>query len=184
MTHPEIYKSHVYASIHNIVIDILDRAQPGDFVVFDIDDTVLRGYGPTTKPHEIGMTILREAKNRNIPVYYVTARVESAPNRLATFDDLERVGIIPHSSTVFMRPSYADTWPKISKFKTDSRNWIEDNFDKKIRGNCLMTIGDQWTDLMTFTNETDRDEMDMNLGKYYVLFRFSNNKRQWGLKLK
>lgn len=183
MNLPEIYKSHMYVSMHDMVIGILDGARSGDFVVFDIDDTVLHGYGPATKPHDIGMSILREAKNRNIPVYYVTARPESPQNRLATYEDLERVGIIPHSSTVFMRPPHANTWPKISQFKTNSRKWVEDNFDQNIQGNCLMTIGDQWTDLMSFTDELDRDEMDMIFGRYYVLFRLPN-KRQWGLKLK
>jgi len=46
-----------------------------------------------------------------------------------------------------------------------------------------MTIGDQWTDLTVFTNEAERDEMDLIYGNYYVLFRLPH-KRQWGLKLK
>jgi|OM-RGC.v1.018322968 hypothetical protein len=177
--HPEIYKSRMYVSLHDLVVEILDGAQSGDFVVFDIDDTVIHGHGPKTRPHPIGMTILREAKNRNIPVHYVTARPESPQNRLATYDDLERVGIMPHSTSVFMRPPHVDTWPKISIFKASSRQFLEN----KTGGNCLMTIGDQWTDILVFASEVSRDEMDMIFGRYYVLFRIPD-KRQWGLKLK
>jgi predicted secreted acid phosphatase len=168
----------MYSSLHRIVLDIFDHAQPGDFVVFDIDDTVLHGHGRMTQPHNIGMAILREVKKRNIPVYYVTARPESPENRLATYEDLARVGILlPY--TMFMRPPHVNNWEKISKFKADSRKLVEG----ETKGNCLMTIGDQWTDLLVFEDVDDRDEMDLLFSNFYVLFD-THPGRQWGLKLK
>lgn len=174
---PFLYRQPTYAPLHPVVQEIFAKSVPGDFVVFDIDDTVIRGSGRFTTPHEIGMEILRLAKMNSIPVYYVTARVESPENRLNTIEDLSRVGIVS-PQTVFMRPATVTTWKGISETKSACRRWIK----TKTNGNCLMSIGDQWTDLLVLSEE-GRDELDMRFGLDFVLFEYLS-RREWGFKLK
>jgi hypothetical protein len=174
---PFLYKHPTYDPLHPIVQEIFTKSIPGDFVVFDIDDTVIRGSGSWTTPHEIGMQILRTAKMNSIPVYYVTAREESPENRLNTIEDLSRVGIVS-PQTVFMRPPGVNTWQGISENKSACRKWIR----SKTNGHCLMSIGDQWTDLLVVSEE-GRNELDLRFGRDYVLFEYIS-RRAWGLKLK
>jgi predicted secreted acid phosphatase len=172
-----LYRHPTYDALHGLVQEIFSKSVPGDFVVFDIDDTVLRGSGRFTTPHEIGMEVLRTAKNNSIPVYYVTARMEFPENRLNTIEDLARVGIVS-PQTVFMRPPWINTWRDISENKAACRRLIETKTD----GNCLMSVGDQWTDLLVVSEE-GRNKLDADFGPNYVLFQYMSG-RKWGLKLK
>lgn len=172
-----LYRHPTYEALRGLVQEIFNKSSPGDFVVFDIDDTVIRGSGRFTTPHEVGMDVLRMAKANSIPVYYVTARMEFPENRLNTIEDLARVGIVS-PQTVFMRPPWITTWKGISENKSACRQLIKTKTD----GNCLMSVGDQWTDLLVVTEE-GREELDRNFGSNYVLFQYMSG-REWGLKLK
>jgi len=147
------------------------------FMVFDIDDTVLRGSRDSVRPLATGMYVLNEAQRLGMDVYFVTARPEYPENRLATYEDLRAVGLEPNHTNVYMRPQTSDTWEKVGMSKSDAVDDIERVTGKR----CLMTVGDQWTDHMYMTN-TFRDELDVATGNDFVIFK-NPARGNWGLKL-
>lgn len=167
----------VFQSLQPYIIDVLDDAAPGDFVVFDIDDTVLHGMGESVVPVSSGLSVLAAAKARGLGVYYVTARPEFPHNRHQTYADLARVGIADPSMVV-MRPRSVTTWPEIGKFKQRSRDMIRGMHG----GKCVLCVGDRWTDMFP-VGESQMRAMNETIGDTYSLFQFMDS-RGWGLKLR
>lgn len=148
------------------------------FIVFDIDDTVLRGSGASVSPLGTGMYVLNEAVRLGVDIFYVTARPEYPENRLATYDDLHAVGLKPSFSNVYMRPTSSNTWEKVGMSKSQAVDAIARATGKK----CMMTVGDQWTDHM-YIADTFRDELEVATGNDFVIFR-NPVRESWGVKLK
>jgi predicted secreted acid phosphatase len=166
----------LFRSLYPYVIDVLDNASPKDFVVFDIDDTVLHGMGDVT-PSINGLSLVEAAHVRNLGVYYVTARPETPTNRQQTYADLASVGIVDPSMVV-MRPPAITSWYDVGKFKQESRDMIQ----RVHGGKCVLTVGDRWTDMFPITEEKMRD-IERTIGNVYSLFQLFDESG-WGLKLK
>jgi len=156
---------------------VLSGGTPGiDFVVLDIDDTVLRSNNGTVNPRDEGMFVLQHANFNNLDVHYVTARPETFYNREYTLDDLMMIGITPPDELI-MRPPHINNWLDISKFKTNARKQLE----LATGGTCLMTVGDQWSDIMTIAPR-EREQLSLLTGNRYTMFQMLND--TWGVKLK
>lgn len=154
---------------------VLDAGVPGmDFVVLDIDDTVLHS-GRDVIPRDDGMWVLQNSNFNNLDVYYVTARPDTPANREYTLEDLASVGITSPRELI-MRPTHITDWLGISEFKTGARRDLE----LRTGGTCLMTVGDQWTDLMTIT-PLERGVISAALGNRYIMFKMLD--KTWGVKL-
>jgi hypothetical protein len=172
-----MWSSPTFTPLLPYVLNVLDRADSDDFVVFDIDDTVLHGMGDRVVAVPSGLGLVKEAEARNLGVYYVTARPDYPVNRRQTYADLNSVGIRDPAMLV-MRPQSVTSWYGIGRFKQQSRDMLQSRHG----GKCVLTVGDRWTDMMTM----DEDKMDLlndTIGNKFSLFQFLD-KNGWGLKLK
>lgn len=166
-----------FATLKPKITEILNSGTPGiDFVVLDIDDTVLTWRSGALFARDEGLFVLQHANFNNLDVYYVTARPESPRNREHTLDDLRSIGVTDPLQ-VIMRPPHIEDWFRISEFKTGARAQLE----AETGGSCLMTVGDQWSDLMTIA-PFERERFRAAIGNRYTVFELINN--TWGVKLK
>ena len=172
-----MWSSPDFTALLPYIHTILNQAGCRDFLVFDIDDTVLNGMGDGVTPVEPGLELVREAESRNLGVYYVTARPEFPRNRLQTYDDLKKVGI-HDPALVIMRPLNVTSWDEIGRFKKRSRSMIGNIHG----GKCVLTVGDKWTDMLT-VDEAQMDNLNHTIGDKYSLFQFVDT-TGWGLKLR
>ena len=139
--------SKKFNSLYAQLIQIVYEAVVDDhFVVFDVDSTLLiRSEDNTVVPVEVGMDVHSLVTVRNIPIYYVTARVDTPFNRHVTISDLQSVGIYDADAKLFMRPdSVSDSWAELSQFKANMRQTLEAQHERQ----CLLNVGDQWSDLL------------------------------------
>ena len=175
----ELTSSYDFREIEPQLASVLEHADSNDFVVLDIDDTVLTYVPPghSLVPVYPGMTALRYANFNNLTVFYVTARVESRANRDKTLRDLADVGIYPHSGQLFMRPATVTTWSGIGSFKYQTRMRLE----SRTGGRCILSVGDQWTDLVAMP-EARIELMRRRFGtSSYMLYK--DHSGRWSLKL-
>lgn len=170
-----MFVSESFDTVLPYISAILNRASEHDFVVFDVDDTVLQSRSGWPLPVDDGMTILRQVLQKNIAVHYVTARLDTPESRVQVYRDLASVGIM--TPRVTLRPVSANTWYKIGEFKTNARASIAQDTG----GQCLITVGDQWTDMVTISPE-GRERLVTGLGNQYILLNVERN--GWGVKLK
>ena len=172
-----MWSTPTFPTLKPYILDVLNAAEPEDFVVFDIDDTVLSGMGDTVTPVHSGLELVQAAHDRGLGVYYVTARPEFPRNRRQTYEDLESVGIV-NPAMVVMRPRSVTSWYGIGKFKQQARDMIQ----KLHGGKCVLTAGDRFTDIFPMTVE-EMDQMNSVLGRnMYSLFKLLGSD-EWGLKL-
>ena len=164
-----------FERIKEPISTILNNATTNDFVVFDIDATILHAEGTVT-PEPTGMYIHEVAKINNIPIIYITARQDEPVVRERTMKDLAQVGIVD-PMLVMYRPSNVMTWSGISTYKSESRQ----AFETRTQKHCLMNVGDQWTDLFTLDANSWND-LRRAFGNQYVLFSTCAGTR-WNVKL-
>lgn len=168
------------------IISILEQAEQGrSFVSLDIDATVLRRSENHRRvfPVPEGMFVRNVAQQLNIPVVYITAREEGSYARDITFSDLAHVGIVD-PLVVVLRPPHVRTWPEIAQFKKSAREYIE----HRTNSQCVLNVGDQWTDIIPIDDETWVD-MRHTFQNKYLLFANAdadadvNDNVKWSLKL-
>ena len=158
------------------IYNILNNAADNDFVVFDIDATVLRADGVVV-PEPAGMFIHEIAEFNDIPIIYITAREDKPFVRERTLRDLAHVGIIDPLLVVY-RPSHVRTWSGISNYKYRARQ----DFETRTQSHCLMNVGDQWTDLFPL-EMTTWDGLRRAFGNQYALFSTTAGTPRWSVKL-
>jgi len=101
------------------------RVQPGDAVMFDIDDTLIRTTGAPIKPM---INLLHIAKFLGYKIVVITAREPSS----YTDEQLESLGIFPDS---------------INFCRAEDKGVIK-NYLKSVRGwSFILSVGDMPTDL-------------------------------------
>ena len=132
------------------VLRILNSGSSSDhFVVLDIDDTLLVSMPGAVGTVSAGMWVLRAAVDRNLDVFIVTARPDTPINTRFTRRELEAIGIFARDDHLYMRPPHINTPYGISVYKSSSRDDIEERTGKK----CLLTVGDQWSDISIVNDE-------------------------------
>lgn len=171
----KMFTTNAFSKLKTLIADILCEMDPNrGFVVCDIDDTVLY---PDQKgaAHPHGMFIHDTAVNLGIPVYFVTARVDSPSARAFAIRQLENLGI--KSPMIIMRPANVTTWVGISQYKEASRRNLE-HFSGRL---CKMNVGDQWTDLMPMQSIGTRDFMNNLFSGENVMYKGDDG--SWSVKL-
>jgi hypothetical protein len=152
---------------------IISEHQKGNAsVVFDIDDTIVFDDGHETPNIQI-KHLLSVVKAYGFQIHLVTARESSATNIKWTRDEMRRHGII-YDSLALCPKKMRTTMDVVAKWKHDER-----------LKHCpvILTVGDQWGDLMPLTDETDIDALDRmhNINATpWMLIKTSNG---FGLKL-
>lgn len=177
-------ESKSWDAVGDLALRHLETMDPKkECIVFDIDGTVLfnnlTGEGEAEVfPNMCGMQIATAASAKAIPIYFVTARMDSEQNRKDTERHLRAVGFIPYTKRkgaqggipymgLIMRPSkkVPSKFPAISQYKKQARMFI-----MKQSG---LSIGQNWGDQYTDHISTNSSKLVEGLiGNYNETYAF------------
>lgn len=141
-------------------------------VVFDIDDTIVFDDGHETPNIQI-KHLLTVVKAYGFQIHLVTARESSATNIKWTRDEMRRHGIIYDTLALCPKKMRA-SMDVVAKWKNDER---------LKHAPVILTVGDQWGDLMLLNDESDIDKLDKQhntVGTPWLLIKMLGG---YGLKL-
>lgn len=174
-----MYQSSNVQDLYPRINQILKSARPRKHaVVFDIDATVLYNSSSSycgADPNFNVQWIYDYCVQHAIPVYFVTARVNSAKNRKATINQLTCMGFNTYKK-LYMRPQHVSNWAQISQFKANARRNISRDYE------ILLNVGDNWSDLHEVDNAAALTRaQEMSRGQYVLFKPFGESK--WALKL-
>ncbi len=151
--------------------------------VLDIDDTLISDetFGWRAIPSVI--RLYRAMKTLGCKVFLVTAREDAKDVVDWTKDQLRVVGITDQDGLYLCPRSSRDSMAAVGKWKASMRKKLAKQF-----GGCVvLTVGDQWTDIV---EEKDAGSIDA-YAKYdgltkdpYCIVRTNDKVSIWGLKLK
>lgn len=150
-------------------------------VVFDIDATIVTRE---SKPIAATIKLLKRLRKARARIHLVTARHPSI--RQETIDELISVGITPDLYDSLMITPEADRkhMGAVGKWKENARRSIALQENSLI----VLTIGDQWTDLVVVSSAEEMAELDSAFIGFgycpkYVLVRPKDGISCLGLKL-
>jgi predicted secreted acid phosphatase len=151
-------------------------------VVFDIDDTLIESEkGKSIKETQ---NLVKFCKDKNIRIFFITARLKQKDVIYDTLKELEENNILIPSEDLRLCPaSYRTTFTKISYWKNSARQAIREEIGYPI----TFTMGDQWGDLIQLKSEEELK----NLNKLFysnsmpasILIRTNDDLCLWGLKI-
>lgn len=131
-------------------------------IVFDIDDTLLgaetmQPLRPTMQLYN-ACTRLQSMHGENaIVIYIVSARRETETNVRETVKDLESIGVYPRHEN---RPGYETLEMRPQRFGVDRVHEFKLMQRMRARAasaaHCLVTIGDQWWDVLPTEEDADK----------------------------
>lgn len=163
--------SKSFRDLSPLLTQIIAQADPHkDVIVLDIDATVLYN---TNKESIVGAVpnfkvqpLYDLARNRRIPVHFVTARVGTKENRLWTLKQLRAMGFDWFDS-LFMRPPHVEPTPvAVAQYKLNARRAITASGQTRI----ILNMGDQWTDLM-LADVPGIELLDRTFPQQHVMFK-------------
>jgi HAD superfamily, subfamily IIIB (Acid phosphatase) len=149
-------------------------------IVFDIDDTLLR---EDNTPISEVVTLLHRLKSLKAKIFLVTARHPSIRDQ--TILELQDIGILPsHYEELLLCPEkYRTSMKLVGEWKRSARQRIANKYQVPI----LLTVGDQWTDLVSVKSLKELQQLDVAHGSEHtpwMLFRVEDGIGFFGLKLK
>lgn len=151
----------------------VDPLKPPSIVV-DIDNTIIFDDGRNTINLQI-MHLLNVAKSHCCKIHLVTARENSTEVRKFTREELRRLGI-PYDTLALSPKKSRDSMTSVSAWKHSER----------ARSNTLLSIGDQWGDLLLLTSDNDIDELDKLHNTRegpWIIIRPNDGVTQFGMKI-
>ena len=154
-------------------------------VVFDIDATLLHDSDSPkqpAKPIASMVDLLRKLQSHGVQIALVTARLDDSSMRLDTETTLRSLGISDCKHLHLAPEAARRNMAAVSHWKHKTRGEIA----KKERGPIVLSVGDQWGDLIPLSAERDIDAMDEAFGVRhapYLLVRPHDGVTMWGLKL-
>ena len=151
---------------------------------FDADDTLLRDKEPHFKPIAAIVALFRALQAHNIAVHVITARLRDAETTAWTQEQLQTLGIVLRPHCLHLAPAEARTdMASVAQWKRDTRVAIA----RKTGAPMLLSVGDQWGDIVALQKEEDIDMLDARFaphgGPYFIL-RPRDHIALWGLKLR
>lgn len=161
------------------------ETRPKPAVVFDIDATLLHDTDDVktpAKPIPSIVELLNRLQSDGASIALVTARLDDASMRRDTENTLKTLGISGWKHLHLAPESARVNMAAVSHWKHKTRNEIA----KKERGPIVLSVGDQWGDLIPLSAEKDIDDMDEAFGVRhapYLLVRPHDGVTMWGLKL-
>jgi hypothetical protein len=142
--------------------------QEKDAIVFDIDATVLYNTNEPwvgAEPNFKMQPVYALARERRIPVHFVTARIGTPENKVSTLRQLRAMGM-DYFDSLFMRPPATPaTAQDIAEYKLNARRTIARYGNKTI----VLNVGDQWSDLLP-VDSTLMKRLDSAFPQQHVMF--------------
>lgn len=180
----ECLQKHEYANelvkfLENLMIEQNDQK---GCIVFDIDDTLV---SQESYPLQDIVRFLHFCKKQGFIIALVTARHSSM--NIITKVELQGINIIQgrdyKAEDLFFCPdSYRVSYVKISQWKQSARKFLKNKYKT-----VFLTVGDQWTDLITIKDEKDRRHLDQAYSTFthpYLVFKLYDGIANYGFKLK
>lgn len=152
-------------------------------IVFDIDDTLITDEDPSPRPIAETLALFFRLHELGARIWLVTARHPSIKDE--TYKELKQVGILRKhlQGDIFFAPEkYRKSMVSVSKWKKRMRATIA----QKEGAPVMLTVGDQWSDLMEVQGMSEFQELDDAYGVAntpYVLFLVDDGLSIYGLKL-
>jgi hypothetical protein len=171
------------ATVINATANLFTEGLTNLIVVFDIDSTLLFNTSGGNGCHGVLFTEVMRLYNfvasLNIPIYLITARLDTPDGRSFTLGQLNCLGIAGFSG-LFLRPASAGmSVHDISIYKLQCRDFISSQTRKTI----FLNVGDQWSDHYV-CDEVKMQELNQIYGANNILFSPPNNAfSKWSLKL-
>jgi predicted secreted acid phosphatase len=161
--------------------------QTNGVAVFDIDDTVLLDDSSTTRnvtiPNSMIIELFKKLKHLNIEIHFVTARLRCDEMISETKKELEILGLEGLYDTLSLAPqNHRKNLATISLWKMNQRKKIAEKSNQCI----ILSVGDQWGDLIVIKSENDIKTFDDKYKSYnapYIVVRSNDGVTLWGLKL-
>jgi hypothetical protein len=155
--------------------------------VFDIDDTVLLDDSSTSRnvtiPNSMIIELFKKLKNLDIEIHFVTARLKCDEMIEETKKELETLGLEGLYDTLSLAPqNHRKNLATISLWKMNQRKKIAEKSNQCI----ILSVGDQWGDLIVIKSENDIKTFDDKYRSYsapYIVIRSNDGVTLWGLKL-
>lgn len=161
-------------------ITVRSKKLKNPLIVFDIDDTLL---SEDDEPlHEV-IALLKRLRGLHCRIFLVTARHTSA--RAFTIQQLNRIGVRADMyDKLFLAPEhYRKSMRDVGVWKKMVRQSLANEFGEPI----LLTVGDQWTDLLTVQSAQEMNNLNEAFGTDhtpFILCRLDDGVGFYGLKLR
>jgi hypothetical protein len=182
---------YLSTSCPDLVMQIEDpfRVFQNPIVVFDIDDTLISSIGDTLDLDQVIIVpqilkLFNRLKELRAQLYLVTARDTRYVKE--TWKELEQIGITKQEfgqKTYFCNSYYRESPQKISEWKKIVRQDIA----RKLKSPVLLTVGDQWSDLVQLKNQRMFKQLDEAFGVKHtpwILTTINDGISILGLKLR
>lgn len=169
--------------LHESLDKIIDAADPTKYsIVFDIDETLLFP-DKRLKRQRLNTPLVRlyrKVIKAGFQVFLVTARPDTGDNTLLTLKELKRDGIDLYTGLYMLPHGRSRSAKSVGTFKHETRLAIAKRTKRKI----LLTVGDQWTDVMPVHSKRSIESLDQKYGKkMFLLIKKPSTGVEWGLKL-
>lgn len=154
-------------------------------VVFDIDSTLLReaeAEGKDATPIAPIISLFTKLQTLGGRIALVTARLDEPDMRRETETTLRRLGIDNWHSLHLAPEAARRNMALVSRWKHGKRGELA----RLLQQPVVLSVGDQWGDLLPLASEKDIDAMDRAFGVRhapYQLVRPHDGFTMWGLKL-
>lgn len=151
-------------------------------VVFDIDDTLIRDKATHFMVNPTITALHAQLVALGAAVHLVTARANDADTRSWTRAQLEVLGITGYAGLHLAPASRRDSMTAVSRWKMEKRRDI----GRAAGAPIVLTVGDQWSDLVTLSEDADIDALDAAYapGSHWKVVRPNDGVSLWGLKLR
>jgi hypothetical protein len=151
-------------------------------VVFDIDDTLIRDRSPRFVLNPTVVQLHERLVELGAHVHLVTARANDAETLAWTRDQLKEMGIRGYTGLHLAPESRRGSMTDVSHWKMETRRSIA----RKVGAPIVLTVGDQWGDMVTLSDDADIDALDATFApdKPWKVVRPNDGVSLWGLKLR
>jgi hypothetical protein len=168
-------------------VTVRSKRLENPLIVFDIDDTLVTEDEATpaagAQPLPEVVALLKRLRAVQCRIFLVTARHTSA--RSFTVQQLTSVGVQPSLyDELFLAPEqYRKSMRDVGIWKKMVRQSLANKFGEPI----LLTVGDQWTDLISVNSLRELEHLNSAFGSAhtpFILCRLDDGVGFFGLKLR
>jgi hypothetical protein len=151
-------------------------------VVFDIDATLLNETDDGVKPIAAIVDLFMKLQKIGAYLVLVTARLDDQETRIQTEQSLRTIGIKTWKELWLAPASARINMAAVSRWKHSKRAEVA----KKMHQPIVLSVGDQWGDLIPLSREKEIDNLDAAFDvkkSPYQLVLPHDGYTMWGLKL-
>ena len=153
-------------------------------VVFDIDATLVNESedGCAAQPLDATLDLLKKLQKLGVHLALVTARLDEPQMRRDTEATLRKLGLSAWNHLLLAPETARVNMAAVSRWKHSKRAELA----RSLKQPVVLSVGDQWGDLLPLKADKDIDAMDAAFGVRHAPFQLvrpHDGYTMWGLKL-